>query len=229
MFSWLLRKRVAEVHISGINDGFAPFSSAGRPSRDGRLLPVTIFTSLDPKATVVTVRFQALKMSAIINVYHPWSFSRYNHSSSMSRPRNSVLLRSWWSRRSRRSLSAAAITHRAEGYFIVHVDSGKENDYPWVNGVLIDPQARRLNDSDVVQLAGVKMGFFEPNQAADRAVRWQTGTPLHGVPLDDVICGGRREFSQQRQVELADDGLHQHECGRGEHHDEADPLRKLHP
>lgn len=57
----------------------------------------------------------------------------------------------------------------------------------------------------------------------------QAGTPLHEVPLDDVIRGGRREFSPQRQVELADDGLHQHECGRGEHHDEADPQRKLHP
>ena len=79
----------------------------------------------------------------------------------MSRPRNSVLLRSWWSRRSRRSLSAASITRRAEGYFIVHVDSGKENDYPQVNGVPIGPQVRRLNDNDVVQLAGVKMGFFE--------------------------------------------------------------------
>ena len=41
------------------------------------------------------------------------------------------------------------------------VDSGKENDYPEVNGVPIGPQARRLNDNDVVQLAGVKMGFFE--------------------------------------------------------------------
>src|ERR1700722_5770067 len=55
----------------------------------------------------------------------------------------------------------AAITRRSEGYFIVHVDSGKENDYPQVNGVPIGPQARRLNDNDVVQLAGVKMGFFE--------------------------------------------------------------------
>jgi hypothetical protein len=30
-----------------------------------------------------------------------------------------------------------------------------------VNGVPIGPQARRLKDNDVVQLAGVKMGFFE--------------------------------------------------------------------
>jgi pSer/pThr/pTyr-binding forkhead associated (FHA) protein len=61
----------------------------------------------------------------------------------------------------RPGIQVAAITRRAEGYYIVHVDSGKENDYPLVNGVPIGPQARRLNDNDVVQLAGVKMGFFE--------------------------------------------------------------------
>ena len=61
----------------------------------------------------------------------------------------------------RPGVQVAAITRRAEGYFIVHVDSGAENDYPQVNGVPIGPQARRLNDNDVVQLAGVKMGFFE--------------------------------------------------------------------
>jgi pSer/pThr/pTyr-binding forkhead associated (FHA) protein len=61
----------------------------------------------------------------------------------------------------RPGVQVAAITRRSEGYFIVHVDSGKENDFPQVNGVPIGPQARRLNDNDVVQLAGVKMGFFE--------------------------------------------------------------------
>src|ERR1700691_1042061 len=61
----------------------------------------------------------------------------------------------------RPGVQVAAITRRSEGYFIVHVDSGKENDYPQVNGVPIGPQARRLNDNDVIQLAGVKMGIFE--------------------------------------------------------------------
>ncbi len=61
----------------------------------------------------------------------------------------------------RPGIQVAAITRRAEGYFIVHVDSGKENDFPLVNGVPIGPQARKLNDNDIVQLAGVKMGFFE--------------------------------------------------------------------
>jgi hypothetical protein len=60
----------------------------------------------------------------------------------------------------RPGVQVAAITRRAEGYYIVHVESGTEGDYPLVNGTPIGPQARRLNDNDVVQLAGVKMGFF---------------------------------------------------------------------
>ncbi len=61
----------------------------------------------------------------------------------------------------RPGVQVAAITRRQEGYFIVHVDSEKENDYPLVNGMAIGAQARRLTDNDVIQLAGVKMGFFE--------------------------------------------------------------------
>jgi pSer/pThr/pTyr-binding forkhead associated (FHA) protein len=60
----------------------------------------------------------------------------------------------------RPGVQVAAITRRAEGYFIVHVDSGKENDFPLLNGTAIGSQATRLADNDVIQLAGVKMGFF---------------------------------------------------------------------
>jgi hypothetical protein len=60
----------------------------------------------------------------------------------------------------RPGVQVAAITRRAEGYFIVHVDSGKDNDFPLVNGNAIGSQATRLTDNDVIQLAGVKMGFF---------------------------------------------------------------------
>jgi len=60
----------------------------------------------------------------------------------------------------RPGVQVAAITRRAEGYYVVHVDSGKEGDYPRVNGESIGPQARKLTDNDVLQLAGVKMGFF---------------------------------------------------------------------
>jgi pSer/pThr/pTyr-binding forkhead associated (FHA) protein len=61
----------------------------------------------------------------------------------------------------RPGVQVAAITRRADGFFIVHVDSGKPNDYPQVNGSAIGEQARKLQDNDVILLAGVKMGFFE--------------------------------------------------------------------
>ena len=60
----------------------------------------------------------------------------------------------------RPGVQVAAITRRAGGYYIVHVESGKEGDYPLVNGQPIGAQAKKLTDNDVVQLAGVKMGFF---------------------------------------------------------------------
>jgi len=60
----------------------------------------------------------------------------------------------------RPGVQVAAITRRADTYYIVHVDSGKENDFPLLNGTPIGANATRLNDNDVIQLAGVKMGFF---------------------------------------------------------------------
>ena len=61
----------------------------------------------------------------------------------------------------RPGVQVAAITRRSEGYFIVHVDSDTANNPPLVNGAPIGEQARKLADNDVIQLAGVKMGFFE--------------------------------------------------------------------
>jgi hypothetical protein len=60
----------------------------------------------------------------------------------------------------RPGVQVAAITRRAEGYYVVHVESGDDDDYPLVNGQPIGAQARKLADNDVLQLAGVKMGFF---------------------------------------------------------------------
>jgi len=60
----------------------------------------------------------------------------------------------------RPGVQVAAITRRAEGYYIVHVESGKEGDFPLVNGQPTGAGARKLIDNDIVQLAGVKMGFF---------------------------------------------------------------------
>jgi len=61
----------------------------------------------------------------------------------------------------RPGVQVAAITRRSDGYFIVHVESERDNDFPLVNGASIGAQAKRLADNDVIQLAGVKMGFFE--------------------------------------------------------------------
>ena len=61
----------------------------------------------------------------------------------------------------RPGVQVAAITRRSEGFFIVHVDSEGVDNFPLVNGAPIGAQARKLADNDVIQLAGVKMGFFE--------------------------------------------------------------------
>jgi hypothetical protein len=58
-------------------------------------------------------------------------------------------------------VQVAAVTRRSDGFFLVHVDSAPENNFPLVNGKATGPQARRLTDNDVIQLAGVKLGFFE--------------------------------------------------------------------
>jgi pSer/pThr/pTyr-binding forkhead associated (FHA) protein len=61
----------------------------------------------------------------------------------------------------RPGVQVAAITRRADGFYIVHVEADQPDNYPLVNGTPIGGQARRLVDNDVIQLAGVKMGFFE--------------------------------------------------------------------
>jgi pSer/pThr/pTyr-binding forkhead associated (FHA) protein len=60
----------------------------------------------------------------------------------------------------RPGVQVAAITRRSEGYYIVHVESEKADDFPLLNGAPIGAQAMRLTDNDVIQLANVKMGFF---------------------------------------------------------------------
>ena len=61
----------------------------------------------------------------------------------------------------RPGVQVAAITRRSDGFYIVHVDSTPESGFPLVNGIATGPQARKLSDNDVIQLAGVKLGFFE--------------------------------------------------------------------
>ena len=55
----------------------------------------------------------------------------------------------------------AAITRRADGYYIVHVGAqGPEVKRATVNGEPVGAQARLLKKDDVVELLGVKMRFY---------------------------------------------------------------------
>ena len=57
-------------------------------------------------------------------------------------------------------VQVAAITRRPTGYFLIVVDAGKEGKTPLVNGEAVGKQAHPLNNGDVIEVAGVKMGFF---------------------------------------------------------------------
>ena len=61
----------------------------------------------------------------------------------------------------RPGVQVAAVTRRADGFFVVHVESGQGQGFPTVNGGDIGAQALKLKDNDVIELAGVKMGFYE--------------------------------------------------------------------
>ncbi len=56
-------------------------------------------------------------------------------------------------------VQVVAITRRNEGFFIVAVEN-KKGDPPSVNGEPLSQRARKLSDNDVVELIGIKMGFF---------------------------------------------------------------------
>ena len=54
-------------------------------------------------------------------------------------------------------LQVAVIAKRPQGYFITHVEGA---NFPVVNGKALDAQATKLQDHDIIELAGVKMEFF---------------------------------------------------------------------
>lgn len=56
-------------------------------------------------------------------------------------------------------VQVAAITRRADGYYIVHIGGDSTSSRPLVNGQPIDSQARRLANGDTVELAGTRMTF----------------------------------------------------------------------
>ncbi len=54
----------------------------------------------------------------------------------------------------------AVISRRPQGYFLTHIESdGDGKRYPMVNGEPIGPKAYQLKDSDLIELAGIKMEF----------------------------------------------------------------------
>jgi pSer/pThr/pTyr-binding forkhead associated (FHA) protein len=57
-------------------------------------------------------------------------------------------------------VQVAAITRRPLGYFLIVVDAGKEGNRPLVNDKEVGTQAHPLTNSDVIEVAGVKMGFY---------------------------------------------------------------------
>jgi len=54
-------------------------------------------------------------------------------------------------------VQVAVLTRRPHGYFITHVEGAS---HPLVNGTSLGDQPHRLNDHDVIELAGVKMEFY---------------------------------------------------------------------
>jgi pSer/pThr/pTyr-binding forkhead associated (FHA) protein len=61
----------------------------------------------------------------------------------------------------KKGLQVVAISRRHHGYFMVQIDGGPDNARKLVvNGTPTGPQAYHLQDQDVIEMAGVKMGFF---------------------------------------------------------------------
>jgi len=60
----------------------------------------------------------------------------------------------------RAGVQVIAITRRSDGYYVVQVENAEDRKSAQLNGEPLGVQARRLNDNDVIELIGIKMGFF---------------------------------------------------------------------
>jgi hypothetical protein len=60
----------------------------------------------------------------------------------------------------RAGVQVVAVTRRSDGYYMVQVESVADREPPRLNGTTVGAQAMRLNDNDVIELMGIKMGFF---------------------------------------------------------------------
>ena len=54
-------------------------------------------------------------------------------------------------------VQVAVLTRRPHGYFITHVEG---TTYPALNGKKLDDQPQKLNNHDIIELAGIKMEFY---------------------------------------------------------------------
>jgi pSer/pThr/pTyr-binding forkhead associated (FHA) protein len=60
----------------------------------------------------------------------------------------------------RPGVQVIAVTRRGDSYSVISMNRGESKGTPMVNGEALGPGARRLNDNDVLEVAGIKMGFF---------------------------------------------------------------------
>lgn len=60
----------------------------------------------------------------------------------------------------RPGIQVVAVTRRGESYTIVNMQRGSGKGMPMVNGEPLASSAQPLHDNDVLEVAGVKMGFF---------------------------------------------------------------------
>ncbi len=60
----------------------------------------------------------------------------------------------------RPGVQVVAITRRADGHHIVQVENSAEAQPPKLNGKPLGHQASKLTDNDVIEIIGIKMGFF---------------------------------------------------------------------
>jgi pSer/pThr/pTyr-binding forkhead associated (FHA) protein len=60
----------------------------------------------------------------------------------------------------RPGVQVVAITRRADGYYLVQVENKQEGQPPKLNSQALGPQAQKLADNDVIEIIGIKMGFF---------------------------------------------------------------------
>ena len=60
----------------------------------------------------------------------------------------------------RPGVQVAAITRRPLGFFLIVVDTGSYEKRPMVNTQEVSTQAQPLMNGDIIEVAGVKMGFY---------------------------------------------------------------------